>query len=320
MRISGGGAVVEVKRGVSLIKPEENGAGTRQFGHLNVRERVIDAGDRAISIDNISTISIYTETTKGPRALFFLFAAIVGLAGLAALIQSTSYAGPPPALGVVLLCLSGILIFAGVRSKDHVMSFLTIATNDGSRTVFPSRDRKYLRTVKDFIAEKINRNDLTAVQYFDNRSTSVQAETANIGTDQSIRADAIVMGDNNLVASRSAGAHVGTTSHSYSAVNSPGAQVGAGNTATGNVIHMRVTDFSSVLPQITELREFYGRTAGASHVEERLAELERLMKAGAPAPSEKSRVRSLASDLGTILQAYPPMVQLFQHIVRMVGG
>lgn len=312
--------MVEVKRGVSLIKPDENGAGTRQFGHLNVRERVIDTGDRAISIDNISTISLYTERTKGPRGLLIFFAVVAGLAGAIALIQSLDRWGPPPALGIVLLCVAGALVVAGIRAKDHVMSFLTIATNDGGRTVFPSRDRKYLATVKDFIADKINRNDLAAVQYFDNRTTSVQAETANFGTDQSIRADAIVMGDNNLVASRSAGAHVGTTSHSYSAVNSPGAQLGAGHMATGNVIHMRVTDFSGVLPQITELREFYGRTAGASHVEERLAELERLMKGGAPAPAEKSRIRSLASDLGTILQAYPPMVQLFQHIIRMIGG
>ena len=242
------------------------------------------------------------------------------LAAFGAIENGPRGGAPPLLVALVVFVVVGLLIWLGMRAKDTSMSFLTIATNDGSRTIFPSADRQYLGTVKDFIAEKINRDDQTSVHYFDNRSTNVRAETANIGTDQSIHADTLVAGDDNWIAARSPGASIGNSSQTYQATNSPGAQVGTGNLALANRIRVEAVDFSPVLPQIGELRKFYARTDGTQHIEQRLSELERLMTAGAPAPTEKSRVRSLAVDLSSLLQAYPPMVQLFQHILRMVGG
>ena len=311
--------MVAIKQAVSqAISENDRGAGTRQFGHLNVRERVIDTGDRAISIANISTISVATSITKGRRNVYFIGAGVVGLIGAVLVVQALQRFGPPMALGLIVLFIAGLFVLAGIRAKDKAMSFLTIVTNDGARTIFPSSNIKYLRNVKDFIGEKINRDDQTSVQYFDNRSTNVQAETANIGTDQSIHAAALVVGDNNMLASQSPGAVVGGSS--YSAVNSPGAQLGTGHSSAHNRIRMEVVDFSSVLPQIAEMRAFYGRTDGTQHIEQRLIELEHLMKAGAPAPADKQRLRGLTSDLSSLLQAYPPVVQLFQHIAHLVGG
>lgn len=316
--------MAETKREISLVKPDDSGAGARQFGHLNVRERVIDTGDRAISIGNIATISILTRIEKGKRDSYFVVAGIVTLIGLSLLFGAIGN-GPrggaaPLPLALAILAVAGMFIWLGIRSKDTSTTYLTIATNDGSRTIFPSADRAYLSAVKDFIADKINRDDEAAVQYFDNRSTHVRAATANIGTDQSVYADALVVGDNNWVAARSAGASIGNSTHSYQATNSPGAQVGASVVAIGNRVRIETVDFSQILPQITELRNFYGRTANAEHIEQRLSELEHLMAAGAPAPADKSHVQKLATELSTILQGYPPLVQLFQHVAQLVGG
>ncbi|MGE3712043.1 MAG: hypothetical protein AB7G35_20550, partial [Hyphomicrobiaceae bacterium] len=79
-------------------------------------------------------------------------------------------------------------------------------------------------------------------------------------------------------------------------------------------------DFTQVLPQIVELQRFYAQHPDMRHIDQRLSEMELLMRAGAATHQQKGRVRSLALDLGEILQTYPAMTQLFGHIIRMVDG
>ncbi len=73
-------------------------------------------------------------------------------------------------------------------------------------------------------------------------------------------------------------------------------------------------DYSAVLSQVTELNRFYVQTPDTQHIEERLSEMEVLMRSGTPNEEGRERIRVLSGELSTILQVYPTMVQLFDNI------
>ncbi|MGH1417339.1 MAG: hypothetical protein ACRBCJ_00605 [Hyphomicrobiaceae bacterium] len=76
-------------------------------------------------------------------------------------------------------------------------------------------------------------------------------------------------------------------------------------------------DYSSVLIQVTDLNRFYAKTPDTKHIEERLSEMEVLMRSGTPNPEGQERIRVLCDELSTILQVYPTMVQLFDTIIGL---
>ena len=78
-------------------------------------------------------------------------------------------------------------------------------------------------------------------------------------------------------------------------------------------------DYTGVLPAIVEMHRFYARQPGTQHLEQRLSELEMLMRAGTPTASQKARVRELTGDMTQILNAYPQAVELFDHIGGLVA-
>ena len=73
-------------------------------------------------------------------------------------------------------------------------------------------------------------------------------------------------------------------------------------------------DYSGVLPAIVEMHRFYARQTGTQHLEQRLSELELLMRAGTPTTAQKTRLRELSGEMSQILGAYPQAVELFEHI------
>lgn len=77
-------------------------------------------------------------------------------------------------------------------------------------------------------------------------------------------------------------------------------------------------DYSGVLPAIVEMHRFYARQTGTQHLEQRLSELELLMRAGTPTISQKTRLRELSGEMSQILGAYPQAVELFDHINSLV--
>lgn len=79
-------------------------------------------------------------------------------------------------------------------------------------------------------------------------------------------------------------------------------------------------DYSGVLSAIVEMHRFYARQQGTQHLEQRLSELELLMRAGTPTGAQKARLRELSNDLSQILQAYPQAVELFDHIGELGGA
>ncbi len=105
------------------------------------------------------------------------------------------------------------------------------------------------------------------------------------------------------------------------ASRSPGAQVANGTMQNGSahVATDQYVDFSHFLPAVVEMHRFYARQPNAEHLEQRLHELELLMRAGAPGSHQKSRLRELTGEVSQILQAYPSAVQIFQNIASLTG-
>jgi hypothetical protein len=66
------------------------------------------------------------------------------------------------------------------------------------------------------------------------------------------------------------------------------------------------------------MHRFYARQPNTQHLEQRLSELELLMRAGTPTNAQKTRLRELSNDMSQILQAYPQAVELFDHIGSLV--
>lgn len=78
-------------------------------------------------------------------------------------------------------------------------------------------------------------------------------------------------------------------------------------------------DFSQYLPAVVDMHRFYARQQNTEHLEQRLSELELLMRAGAPGAHQKTRLRELTGELSQILQPYPQVVQIFNGIAHLSG-
>lgn len=290
----------------SMLSAADSVGGTRTFGQLDIRERVLDTGERTIAVANISTVSLAKLDKKRTRIVLWILAAICALTGLLWLV------GGDVLSSVVALALAGLFGWLAYRAKDIIT--LALGTNDGTRTLFASTDEALLAEVKRFLTEKINTGDLRAATFvFDQSKQEISIGKMVTGDDRSVTADSVVTGSHNQVATHSPGASFGSAETRYSAVNSPNAQVGPGNKVS------RV-DYSGVLPNVEEWHRQAAQSPGWEHVAERLGELETLLKSGTPNAEGKGKVRSLVADLSGILQAYPAAVQLFQSIARLAGG
>lgn len=315
-------------------------SGRREFGAIAIYERVLDTDGRTINIDNIATISVGVLRYRLIRWLIWLAGAGFGLFAIGTLITAFrligeggfSYATPILGWGFFQAAIAVGCYFLGRWFRD--VNVLMIGASDGSRSVFRSRDMAYLREVRNFLTKKINEQDLSAKLSADFKEAVSRPVTQNIyGGTHVNNTGVMVAGDNNQFAYNSANAMVGdgqlringsgnrfgTQETSYAVNGSAGVQIGAGHTATGNQNSAIRIDFSGVLPQIVDLQRFYSQHQGMEHIEQRLTEMELLMRSGAMSRDQKSRMGELAADLGSILQSYPAMVQLFGHVGKLVG-
>jgi hypothetical protein len=313
-------------------------SGRREFGSVKIYERVVDTDDRTINIDSIATVSVGVVPNRFLRWLVWTIAggvAATGLSQMAGTLARNRFDLADLAGALTMFAVAVAIYFFGRRFKDTYL--LVIGASDGSRTVFPSRNLKHLHEVKDFLTRKINEQDVSATLAADFKAAMSRpiVHNNNYGGTQynNNGSGAMAVGDGNQMAVGSPGATVGngnlnvngsgnrfgTHETSYGLNGVAGVQIGTGHVAAGNQSTANHIDFSGVLPQVVELHRYYAQQANSSHVEERLMELEMLMRSGAASQQQKSRIRELASDLGHILQAYPSMVQFFGHVGRLVG-
>ncbi|MDK9697175.1 MAG: DUF6232 family protein [Siculibacillus sp.] len=145
-----------------------------KYEQLAVDSRVLRAGQRTMAIANISHLQIEQPGRAGAkRGLLLILGGLLALAGLGQL--AGGGAGP----GLMLLLVAGGLIYWALSLKD--LFALTIASNDGSRTMFTGTNRALLIEAMEFITAKIDRADQTSRTTFNfNNSTIVGSQMGDV--------------------------------------------------------------------------------------------------------------------------------------------
>jgi hypothetical protein len=302
----------------------ESSAATKTFGSLRIERRVLVTPARTITIANISTVSVGTHVAPKPKVLFWILALL--FAGMAwASMRPDFTLGPLAPTGTTVVLGLLMLVFAGLalRPEDKT-HYLLISSNDGVLSRFTAPDRAVLDEVRSILTEKINRGDETMM--FSVNFEKGHIETLNGGSGGSSSPSHQVNGSGHATAfgdgaagqqDRNAGPDSGgrpTVARSSRAQPGVAQAPNSGGGATAESF----IDFSTVLPAIVEMHRFYARQPGTQHLEQRLSELELLMRAGTPTLSQKTRLREISHDMSQILQAYPQAVELFDHIGGLV--
>ncbi len=311
-------------------KPVQNASATHTSGSLTIGHRVLTTPSRTITIANISTISVGTDTEHRPRGLFTILA-FGGIGALALFAMSRlgllTVAIDP---GVAIVGAVTGLIFGVLAAKpDDKTHYLLISSNDGLLTRFSAQDRSMLDEVRALLNQKIDTGDETvtyAINFTDGQIEGISSgqEPSRAGSAQANgRANSAGLQPPSEAPNRGSIGGFGDRNRSSAAVDGfanagrPPAATHAGvngQSAQTLAVAESYVDFRSHLPAVVEMHRFYARQANTEHLEQRLSELELLMRSGAQTYGQKQRVRELTHDLGHILQAYPPAVQIFQQI------
>jgi hypothetical protein len=306
----------------------ESAAATKTFTALKIERRVVTTPSRTIPIANISTISVGTHVAAKPLLLYWFLASLFLVTTFGSMRPDLSF-GPLAPTGATVVLGFLALLFAGlaVKPEDKTL-YLLISTNDGVLSRFASPDRAILEEVRSILTDKINRGD-------EAMTFSVNFEKEHI--------DNLAMGmgslpqQNNLngaghspaLGSPSPSDRIPTQTgvprtrppaadQQYVMPRQSRPQPGSTSAANGSAKTDAFVDYSPVLPAIVEMHRFYARQQNTQHLEQRLSELELLMRAGTPTVTQKARLLELSNDMSQILQAYPQAVELFDHIGSLV--
>jgi hypothetical protein len=316
----------------------ESAAATKTFGSLRIDRRVLSTPTRTIAIANIATVSTGTHVTHRPVAVYWLLALLFVLMALGSMRPDFTWGPLTPTGGTVLLGFLTIVFAALALRPDDKTHYLLISSADGVLSRFSAPDRSILEEVRTILTEKINRGD--------------EAMVFNINFD---RGHIENIGGGNYPAalpppsSDQVPQHAGQPSRPGSigvpdrgpppAINRPRQNPSEitgppsrplhrgqstmpassnGATAVKSAPAESFVDYGGVLSAIVEMHRFYARQSGTQHLEQRLSELELLMRAGTPTISQKTRLRELSGEMSQILGAYPQAVELFDHITSLV--
>jgi len=309
----------------------ESAAATKTFGTLRIERRVLATPTRTIAIANISTVSVGTHVTPKPRALYWLLVAFFIVMGLGSMRPDLSVGPLAPNGGTVVLAFLAILFGGLALRPDDKKHYLIISSNDGIVSRFTAADRSMLDEVRGILTDKINRSD-DAMTFSINFEKGQIDNLAAVGTLPPHHANGTGNGSftNGAAAPAERGApHPAPIARprqptqdaplAASRQSRPQASLVPANGA-GAPSPETFVDYGGVLPAIVEMHRFYARQPGTQHLEQRLSELELLMRAGTPTLSQKTRLRELSADMSQILQAYPQAVELFDHISGLVGS
>lgn len=314
----------------------EGAAATQTFGSLTIDQRVLATASRTIAIRNIATVSVGTHVQ--PRSVVpLIFAVLFAVAGIGALILmagdfDTAAAKTGAVLIVLALGLAGL--YARPQDKTH---YLLISTNDGVLSRFTGPRRETLDEARDILTRKINAADETTtctIDFENGRIEGIHAAEAQSGHQSTAgsRGQAVAANGATSVSTQAANAaHAAATNGANGRADTSDASVTANRTASsqlGNSYQQngsphaageQYVDFSHFLPAVVEMHRFYARQPNAEHLEQRLHELELLMRAGAQGAHQKTRLRELTGEVSQILQAYPSAVQIFQNIATLTA-
>lgn len=248
------------------------------------------------------------------------------------------------ALAIGASISGGIFILMSRRRPKpevYVVHTLTIATSDGHKTSFSSENGTIVENAFRLLTERLNggggrepvtvnfapetaaaaptpRETRGAPSFGTGRSQQTAGGNGFLRThpehnERSDRGIPHAAGGDARAVKIEEGFHPARTGAANAFPLQPAARGGSGQPSPAPPADSFI-DFSGVLPAIVEMHRFYARQPGALHLEQRLSELELLMRAGTPTSSQKARLKELAVDMSQILQAYPQAVQLFDHV------
>ncbi len=320
---------------------KESAAATKTFGSLRIDRRVLSTPTRTIAIANIATVSTGTHVAHRPTAIYWLLTLLFVLMALGSMRPDFTWGPLTPTGGTVVLGFLAV-VFAGLALRpDDKTHYLLISSSDGVLSRFTAPDRSVLEEVRTILTDKINRNDesVTFTVNFDRGYIENPAAPGGTSHPAALPAPASDHGAQHQgqpMRSGTANAHAERTptggnrprANPAESTSQPSRQQRAQPTLSSpmnggpaTVPHSTsesFVDYSGVLPAIVEMHRFYARQAGTQHLEQRLSELELLMRAGTPTISQKTRLRELSGEMSQILGAYPQAVELFDHINSLV--
>jgi|GEM_PF-2636264 len=322
----------------------ESSAATKTFDALRIEGRVLTTPSRTIPIANIATVSVGTHVAPKPTLLYWGLAALFLVMTFGSMRPDLSFGPLAPTGATVLLSFITLAFAALALKRQDKTPYLLISSNDGVLSRFAAPDSAILNEVRGILTEKINRGDDTIAFSIDFESGQIESLAGGKtslppqrGHNGAAHAQAAVAAPGERVspqhdvprtrppaasdAARGAPRQIRT----QPALPSPGNGASLGNGASpyngaGSPAASSFVDYSTVLSAIVEMHRFYARQANTQHLEQRLSELELLMRAGTPTATQKARLRELSNDMSQILQAYPQAVELFDHIGGLVPG
>jgi hypothetical protein len=310
----------------------ESAAATKTFGALRIDRRVLSTPARTIAIANVATVSVGTHVTPRPKLLYGLLALLFAVLALGSMRPDFSW-GPPVPTGATVVIGFIVLLFAGLALRpDDKTHYLLISSNDGVLSRFTAPDRAILDEVRSILTDKINRADeaMTFNVNFERGQIenlaapgagSPPAQQLNGTGNAAAFANGTATGDRAISqpqGPRPRPGLAGDAVHGGARQPRPQPMLASASNGAAKPSPDTFVDYSTVLPAVVEMHRFYARQPGTQHLEQRLSELELLMRAGTPTPSQKTRLRELAGDMSQILGAYPQAVELFDHIGGLV--
>jgi hypothetical protein len=222
------------------------------------------------------------------------------------------------------------LLFGGLALKpEDKTPYLLISTNDGVLSRFTAPDRAILDEVRSILTEKINRGDESMTFSVNFEKEHIDNLAIGMG---SLPPQHMLNGAGHSAPANSAAVDRNTTQTGVPRTRPPASdaqytgrpqsrpQPALAPAQNGVTTAEAFVDYSPVLSAIVEMHRFYARQPNTQHLEQRLSELELLMRAGTPTVTQKARLRELSNDMSQILQAYPQAVELFDHIGALVPG
>ncbi|MFT3730290.1 MAG: DUF6232 family protein [Hyphomicrobium sp.] len=315
---------------------KESAAATKTFGSLRIDRRVLSTPTRTIAIANIATVSTGTHVAHRPTAIYWLLTLLFVLMALGSMRPDFTW-GPLAPTGATVVLGFLAVVFAGLALRpDDKTHYLLISSSDGVLSRFTAPDRTILEEVRTLLTEKINRGDdsMTFNINFDRgqienlAGSGPPAALPSPGPDHGQQlpnqTNRPGTGASERGGQMSAGRPRPMAGESTNPPSRPGQRVQPtlssslnGNAAPNPAQPESFVDYSGVLPAIVEMHRFYARQTGTQHLEQRLSELELLMRAGTPTISQKTRLRELSGEMSQILGAYPQAVELFDHITNL---
>lgn len=186
------------------------------YTDMDVRQRLMDLGDRSISIENISSISI----TRHSLLMYFIVLLLPGLwlfgAGILQLVSYLSinsrFGGSSfLSIAIVQLLLAGGLCFLFYFFVKRRKKYLIIYSNDGRQSIFYNRDINLLRQVKAGLDAKIDQGNVASTFHVNFAKGSIHNLNVDEMNTDHIAADTVLShSPGSVVASHSPGAQLGT--------------------------------------------------------------------------------------------------------------